>query len=108
MILTDGQINDVQDTIDHLVEASFLPLSVIIIGIGGGDFSSMEVLDADINPLRNSSGVSAVRDLVQFVEFRKFQYNRIILAEHVLEEIPGQVETYFKMIKKSPNSNPVD
>ena len=34
MILTDGVIVDQQETIDALVEGSFLPLSVIIIGIG--------------------------------------------------------------------------
>ena len=41
MILTDGVIDDLQDTIDLLVEASYLPLSVIIIGIGNKDFSNM-------------------------------------------------------------------
>ena len=44
MILTDGQINDMQATIDALVEASIYPLSVIIIGIGNADFSNMHIL----------------------------------------------------------------
>jgi len=34
MILTDGQIDDMQDAIDELVDASFLQISVIIVGIG--------------------------------------------------------------------------
>jgi len=37
IILTDGIIDDMDDTIDTLVEASFLPISVIIFGIGNAD-----------------------------------------------------------------------
>ena len=44
MIFTDGNINDMQETIDELVKASYLPLSVVIIGIGNGiDFISSRV-----------------------------------------------------------------
>ena len=44
MILSDGQINDMTQTSDALVEASHLPLSVIIIGIGSADFTNMTIL----------------------------------------------------------------
>jgi hypothetical protein len=48
IILTDGNIHDVRSTIDMVVECSFEPLSVIIIGIGDdSDFASMSILDAD-------------------------------------------------------------
>lgn len=40
-ILTDGVIADMQQTIDQIVGASHLPLSVVIVGIGGEDFSKM-------------------------------------------------------------------
>ena len=56
MILTDGVIDDLQETIDALVEGSFLPLSVIIIGIGDADFKKMEILDGDEIPLISSRG----------------------------------------------------
>ena len=45
MILTDGIIDDMSETIDSLVEASFLPISVIIIGIGDADFSNFSQMD---------------------------------------------------------------
>jgi hypothetical protein len=38
MILTNGIIEDMDDTINSLVEASYLPISVIIIGNGNADF----------------------------------------------------------------------
>ena len=56
-------------TIDSLVEASYLPISVIIIGIGNADFSNMDVLDADDEPLVDSNNRKADRDLVQFVPY---------------------------------------
>lgn len=39
LILTDGLINDMQETIAALVSASNLPMSVIIIGVGNENFS---------------------------------------------------------------------
>lgn len=42
LIITDGAIHDMEDSIRSLVSASELPLSVLIIGVGN-DFSSMEV-----------------------------------------------------------------
>merc|ERR1719210_1987694 len=73
LILTDGVINDAQQTIDAVVAASGLPLSVIIVGVGNADFSQMEVLDGDDGVLRDSRGRKAQGDIVQFVPFNKFQ-----------------------------------
>ena len=106
LILTDGIINDLEETKNAVVEASFLPISIIIIGIGPGGsngFEEMDVLDADTNPLYNSNGVKAARDLVQFVEFNKFMNDEHMLAANVLEEVPRQVEEYYKMKNKPPN-----
>ena len=96
MILTDGQINDMNQTIDALVEASFLPISVIIVGIGNGNFGNMDILDADDNPLYDRRRRKADRDLVQFVPFNDFKNDPPKLAEQVLEEIPRQVVEYYQ------------
>ena len=97
LILTDGIILDMQDTIDALVEGSFLPLSVIIIGVGNDHFQEMIVLDGDDVPLVSSRGIKRMRDLVQFVPFNKYRYNPNILAEQVLEEVPRQIIEYYTM-----------
>lgn len=44
MILTDGIINDMDETCNALVSCDVLPLSVVIIGIGNADFSNMNTL----------------------------------------------------------------
>jgi len=106
LILTDGIIHDMDETIKLLIEATSLPLSVIIIGVGNEDFSDMEALDGDRGRLTYGSQV-AKRDIVQFVPFRNFKdYNS--LAESVLRELPGQVVQYFNLIGRIPEaiSNP--
>ena len=105
MILTDGQIDDMDETKDALVEASFLPISVIIIGIGDGNFGNMDILDADENPLYDKNRRKADRDLVQFVPFNNFKDNPQKLAEEVLEEIPRQVVEYYQHKKIEPKED---
>lgn len=39
----DGVLTDMAGTIDALVRASDLPLSVLIVGVGNTDFTQMEV-----------------------------------------------------------------
>ena len=97
LLLTDGIILDMQETIDVLVEGSFLPLSVIIIGIGNDHFQEMIILDGDNVPLVSSRGIKRMRDLVQFVPFNKYRHNPTLLAEQVLEEVPRQIIEYYTM-----------
>ena len=98
MILTDGKIEDYEDTVDALVEGSFLPLSVIIVGIGDSpDFKYMEQLDGDEIPLISSNGKKRQRDLVQFVPFNKFEGDEKKLTEEVLDEIPRQIIEYYTL-----------
>ena len=97
MILTDGVINDFEETVDALVEGSFLPLSVIIIGIGDADFKKMEDLDGDDKPLISRYGIKRQRDLVQFVPFKRFEGDEKKLTEEVLDEIPRQIIEYYTL-----------
>ena len=104
MILTDGIIVDQQKTIDALVEGSFLPLSVIIIGIGNDHFREMIQLDGDDIPLISSNGIKRMRDLVQFVPFNKYRNNPTKLAAQVLEEVPRQIMEYYTMNNIFPHN----
>ena len=104
MILTDGIIVDQQETIDAVVEASFLPFSLIIIGIGNDNFQEMIELDGDVIPLVSSNGVKRMRDVVQFVHFNSYKNNPDGLAAKVLEEIPKQVVEYYSIYNIFPNN----
>uniref|UniRef100_UPI00358F1A41 copine-3-like isoform X3 n=1 Tax=Myxine glutinosa TaxID=7769 RepID=UPI00358F1A41 len=103
LILTDGAITDLDETRAAIVAASQLPLSLIIVGLGGADFSAMDFLDADQGTLKSPTGEKAVRDIVQFVPFRDFKHlPKEALGKAVLAEIPNQVTAYFRMRKIAP------
>nr|XP_046226776.1 copine-3-like [Scatophagus argus]XP_046226777.1 copine-3-like [Scatophagus argus]XP_046226778.1 copine-3-like [Scatophagus argus] len=108
LIITDGVITDMDQTRTAIVEASYLPMSIIIVGVGGADFSAMEFLDSDDKLLRSPRGDVASRDIVQFVPFRDFQGNSVALAQSVLAELPDQVTTFFNAYKlRPPNASMV-
>ena len=95
--MTDGQIMDMDRTKQELVKLSRLPVSIIIIGVGNADFSSMEELDGDDGPLKDSQGNRCARDIVQFVEYKKAVAHGD-LAQQVLKEVPPQFCSYMELI----------
>ena len=101
LILTDGTIHDMPRTKELLVELSNLPCSVIIVGLGDDDFTSMEELDSDLQLLTDDNGNTASRDIVQFVGYSEAM-QRGELAEQVLKEVPDQVCSYMEHAKYVP------
>ncbi len=98
LILTDGVITDMDATKDAIVAACDLPLSILIVGVGGANFDRMEELDGDDGRLRNSRGVPAKRDIVQFVPFRDFKNKTVqAFSTELLAEIPHQLLSFMKM-----------
>lgn len=102
LILTDGEIHDMDLTIDLITNAAALPLSIIIVGVGSADFTNMEKLDGD-SGLVSSQGVKCPRDIVQFVPFRNVSGNSVMLAQELLRELPNQVVQYMKLMGRPPN-----
>lgn len=97
LIITDGVVTDLQETINSLVKASDLPLSILIVGVGNADFKDMEKLDADNGQrLESSSGRIATRDIVQFVPMREVHAGQISVVQALLEELPSQFLTYVR------------
>jgi len=105
LIITDGVINDPQKTVDSIVAASSHPIAVIIVGVGDADFSTMDMLDADDEPLVSSRGQQMEADIVQFVPFNKFKrLHNSMLAKEVLEEVPEQLTGWFERKGIKPNA----
>lgn len=100
------------------MEASRLPLSIIIVGVGSANFQQMDILDGDTVRL-SANGVYAERDIVQFVPYRDSRswmaticpeiagkwsssYDgtsrlaKVKLAKEVLAEIPDQLTSFMK------------
>ena len=64
LMITDGCIHDMRETIDRIVDCSKYPLSIIIVGIGDADFSMMDMLDSDDYELVDGKGMASKRDIV--------------------------------------------
>lgn len=107
LLITDGVISDMDDTVLAIVNASYLPMSLIIVGVGGADFAQMDFLDCDQGKLRANNGREALRDIVQFVPFRDFrQVPPAELAKAVLAEVPKQVTDFYRIKGIQPNTPP--
>ena len=105
LIITDGEISDLNETISEIIDASYLPMSIVIVGVGAANFTKMDFLDSDNNLLQRN-GKKAARDIVQFVPYRDFKNTPAKLAEATLKEIPEQVVGYFKQKGIKPNPPP--
>ncbi|XP_076008329.1 copine-8 isoform X1 [Genypterus blacodes] len=114
LIITDGVISDMAQAKESIVNASCLPMSIIIVGVGPAEFDAMVELDGDEVRI-SSRGRYAERDIVQFVPFRDYidrTGNHILsmarLAKDVLAEIPDQFLSYMRTrgIKPSPAPPP--
>ena len=90
VIFTDGVISDMDNTISAIVDASYLPMSIIIIGVGNADFQSMCRLDNDGQPPLRSGNKVAKRDIVQFVPLRDYKDAQSLQAA-TLAELPKQI-----------------
>ena len=98
IILTDGNIHDMEITKELLVEMTRMPFSAVVVGVGNGDFADMEVLDADATVLKDKHGNIAARDVVQLVKYNDFKnLGMRELALEVLGEVPDQFVDYMVM-----------
>eukprot|EP00004_Rigifila_ramosa_P020703 TRINITY_DN540_c0_g1_i1.p1 TRINITY_DN540_c0_g1~~TRINITY_DN540_c0_g1_i1.p1 ORF type:complete len:566 (-),score=171.68 TRINITY_DN540_c0_g1_i1:15-1691(-) len=96
LIITDGEINDMYETIEAIVYASRLPMSIIIVGVGPAEFTNMKLLDSDDGMLR-AGDVYAERDIVQFVPLREMAGKTPeAVAEVTLAELPRQFLDYVR------------
>jgi len=98
LIITDGEITDLPETTREIVNASGLPMSIVIVGVGTHDFAQMNFLDGDGGKLRSGNRY-AERDMVQFVPYSLYAHDPNQLAAATLAEIPKQFLQY--MIKNN-------
>ena len=108
LLITDGIINDFDETVDQIIRASSLPISIIIVGVGDEDFSEMIELDADYRPLFSKRlNRKQNRDIVQFVPFKEYKDNLKELAKATLNEVPKQLTSFMaSQLIKPKHLNP--
>lgn len=93
VIIADGQVTTQKATMEAIMRAAALPLSIIVVGVGDGPWEMMEEFDDNL-PDRDF-------DNFQFVNFSKVTAENpdkadVAFAVAALQEIPEQ----FKAIRK--------
>ena len=96
LIISDGEIFDINETINNIIRASKLPMIFIIIGIGADVTSDMKTLNGEKGKLISKNGEELKKDIVQYVHFKDFANNLNKLADEVLKYITAQITSYFK------------
>ena len=95
IIISDGKIDDIQETIDSIIEASSYPVSFIIIGIGDDVTFDMRTLNGENGKLISSKGKVLNKDIVQYVHFNFYANDLNKLTKEVLKYIPDQISKYY-------------
>lgn len=94
-ILTDDDVEFVEETMAALDEACASPLSVIFVGIGENDFTRMRFID-DNREIRKE------RDIAQFVAFNEHSKHSQKFTSEACQEIPQQLTDYFEAAGIAP------
>jgi Copine len=89
LVITDGIMDNFDETVERLNVYSAMPLSVIFVGVGRSDFAMMYQLC--------QSRSEPSRSIATFVEFRQHQQNASSLGEAALCNIPIQLCQYMQL-----------
>ncbi|OMJ88357.1 hypothetical protein SteCoe_9773 [Stentor coeruleus] len=100
VIMVDGEVQDVNQTKIELVESSFSPMSVVIVGVGLESFSSMQEFTSF--PIVDENGRKSCRNNVIFYTYKSFGGNAGILTSSILSKIPQHLLEYMEMISCEP------
>ena len=84
LIITDGVMHNVEETRRKLQVYSFLPMSVIFVGVGRSSFDALKGL------------CTIARSNTTFVEFRHQQHSPTALGQAALQNIPQQICAYMQ------------
>ena len=103
VIIADGQMEHEGPTVSAIIEASKLPLSIVLVGVGDGPWGIMEEFD-DHLPGRKF-------DNFQFVDFhastKEARNSEAVFALSALMEVPAQFQSMVEMGYFSSHQEPL-
>ena len=76
-------------TTNAIVEASKLPISIVLVAVGDADRKKFRILDGETKQtlVHSITGEECTRDIVQYVPFRRYKNDYRLLTKEILLEI---------------------
>lgn len=96
LILTSDDISDMQQTINSVINASSLPLSILIAGIGSSAFRNITMLASEQQYLAGSKGVKSDRNIVHFSSLNSYNNSCIEVCKNLLSKVPSDLLEYYR------------
>ena len=106
-ILTRGALenNDIQRTIDAMIESGYLPLTIFVIGIGKNDDFSQIKKVLGTNHKRTSLGMEKMKNNVLFASLvDDFSNDDEKLISWCIQELSKQIFEFYSLIKTTPEN----
>ena len=101
LLFTSGTPADLAKSVQALNDVDSSPLSIVIVGVGGGSFDGMDKLVH-----RNKSGNRSLRDNTLFVRYDSLKNDQRELTAAALDPIPAQLVHFFTSKDIYPNPEP--
>ena len=94
---------DYQNCVDVLIESSFQPLSIVIIGIGDNENDFKNIQNLYNNKRSHSYGMERRKNNIFFVSMKECKNDANLLKNLCLKEVPKQMVEFYKIINTTPN-----
>ena len=88
VVLTNGEIEDIKETINSTVRSSLQPMSIIIVVLNRENYVNIKALESSAESPLYSTELNDFADNVQIVEFDDFVHDQRLLAQKTLAKVP--------------------
>ena len=94
---------DYQNCVDALIESSFQPLSIVIIGIGDNESDFKNIQNLYNNKRSHSYGMKRQKNNIFFISMKECKNDPNLLKSQCLKEVPKQMVEFYNIINTTPN-----
>jgi hypothetical protein len=96
LIISDGQIHDIKEVTNKIVKSANYPISIIVLGVGGGNFNELERLDDIKCSLVNHRSEKPIRNNIQFINLDKFSSFDTVMHT-IFKRVSSQFSHWYNM-----------
>ena len=93
VLCSEGFLHELHETLEQICEASYTPLSIIFVGIGGGNFSDLQDIASEQS--KSPSGKDFMRECVSFVQLNQHRHDLNKLLKVTLQGVSTAMELSF-------------